>query len=533
MVSPIDLQATFFCPGDQTMSMPNTPSASEQSSAMAIKLARATLRWETGAAIFLLAVLQQSLGHHNPDNSWLFHVCERLLDGARIYVDPIETNPPASFLIYLPAAFLARLVHLPVEFTVSLFVFGGALASLWFSGVIARRSKLLNSDERAFAFNAGIVALIALPGICFAQREHVAVISILPMLYIYAARASGGPVRLSHAIVAGLLGGVAVAIKPFFALALLLPLLAILWKQRTPFLIVTAENIACGMLVCLYAASIYVLFPEFFTVLPALLDTYAAVTMPLRLLFQSPFFLLSAALMVSALLLSRMQDDTPGRFVTIMLAAASAGFLVSACIQGKGWINHFLPSIALGLLALAIAMAGRIKALAARSPQEPSAEMGLVAPALVLPAVLLLPMFFGAPNQFAMQDEYPGVKEVIARHAPAHPKIMTLAVGLDAGFPLTRQIGGQWVGRQNMLWQMAFARIRLDSGKADRAKMQRYIDADARMFRDDVTQRKPDIIVAGKGPHIDKIKQHADIKAALAGYRKVADISDLEVWAPN
>lgn len=512
------------------MSPSQSPASSPYASTMAAAFARLALRREAGLAIVLLSVLQQSLGHHNPDNSWLFHVCERLLEGARIYVDPIETNPPASFLIYLPAAVAARFTGLSTEFMVSLFVFSGALAALWFCTVIARRCKLLNGEERAFAFNAGIVALIALPGICFAQREHVALIAVLPVLFVYAARAAGSQMRLSHALVAGLLGGVAIAIKPFFAAALLLPALATVWNRRAPALLFSAENLAAGVLVCGYGLLVYLRFPEFFAVLPALLDTYAAVTIPLRLLVQSPFLLLSVALIVAALMVCRVQASRNRRLVTIMVSAAAAGFLVAAAAQGKGWINHFLPSIALGFLALAIAAAGTITALAAQPHQGAHQQLHLVTPVLVLPALLILPLFFGAPNQFAMQEEYPGAKEIIARHAPARPKIMSLAVSLDAGFPITRQIGGQWVGRQNMLWQMAFARIRLDARQGDSASMQRYIDADARMFLEDVVNRRPDVILAGKGPHVDKIRQHRDIRTALDGYRRIADVSDLEIW---
>ena len=87
-------------------------------------------RWQLSLVLVAFAILQQSLGHHNADNSWLFTVCEKLLDGAQPYVDVIETNPPASFMIYMPAVLLARMIGLPIEFVASVCVFSGVIACI-------------------------------------------------------------------------------------------------------------------------------------------------------------------------------------------------------------------------------------------------------------------------------------------------------------------------------------------------------------------------------------------------------------------
>jgi len=43
--------------------------------------------------LLALAIIQQIFSHHNADNSWLFTVDDKILDGARPYVDVLETNP--------------------------------------------------------------------------------------------------------------------------------------------------------------------------------------------------------------------------------------------------------------------------------------------------------------------------------------------------------------------------------------------------------------------------------------------------------
>jgi len=106
-------------------------------------ISRLVMDGRVAAFIIVLSMAQQMLGHQNCDNSWLFMAAERLLDGGRPYVDFIETNPPASFLIYLPGVALARLLGLSTEFVVCACVFVFALAVILFCGAILLYSKFI------------------------------------------------------------------------------------------------------------------------------------------------------------------------------------------------------------------------------------------------------------------------------------------------------------------------------------------------------------------------------------------------------
>ena len=132
-------------------------------------------RW---AATFIvaLAMTQQMLGHQNCDNTWLYTAAERFVEGARPYVDFIETNPPASFLIYLPGVGLARLTGLPVEFVVCACVFVFGLGVILFTGSILRRAHLLKPDDTGLLLNLAVFSFLFVAGLSFAEREHLAAI---------------------------------------------------------------------------------------------------------------------------------------------------------------------------------------------------------------------------------------------------------------------------------------------------------------------------------------------------------------------
>jgi hypothetical protein len=255
------------------------------SRAAAIKMSRSTFSWFeiVSRHWLLLGVVTGALALRvvlpiATDVSWLLTVAEKTLDGARPYVDFLEVNPPASIWLYLPVVWLARLFHLTPEFMTGALVFAGTFASLWFASRIASQAKPFSLDvlnQLAALFAA---VLLILPAQTFAQREHIALIAFLPALAIYACRARGKPVVLAHAVIAGLLAGVCVAIKPHLVFALIFAAGIAAFYARSWRIFFTIENWAAGLVAILYAALVYFLYPAFISdVLPIVSAIYAPV----------------------------------------------------------------------------------------------------------------------------------------------------------------------------------------------------------------------------------------------------------------
>ena len=98
---------------------------------LAAKAARLSLpRWLPLALVCAVAVLLRHSTDDNPDVSWGLTMAERWLDGARLYVDIIKVNPPATVFLYVPPVALARLTGLRAEFFVDALVLLGAVGSL-------------------------------------------------------------------------------------------------------------------------------------------------------------------------------------------------------------------------------------------------------------------------------------------------------------------------------------------------------------------------------------------------------------------
>ena len=483
------------------------------------------------AVILLLSILQQSMGHQNFDNSWLFTVAERVLDGGAPYVDFIEANPPASFLIYMPAVALARFVGTTVEFMVCACVFAGGAGVIVFAGCVLRRANLLGAGEAGLWLVMTVFVMLFLPGIQFAQREHIAMLCLLPLLAVYAARAHGARCAMRDAIAAGLMAGITVAIKPHFALAALAPLTFVMVRRRSSKPILNAENWAVVCVVLAYGALLIWRFAAFFDMLPLLLDVYVPLKKSLRDVVLPLPFIISFALICGVFLAARK-----GRFSPLMGTPllASLGFMGAYLMQAKGFPNHLAPCLLLPLLAACMLSIPALAAFASKGDDAPQwqAQRWVLFFGL-LPMMLVGGYFCGVILQYSQWEESPGLRAAVQRLAPPQPRLIAASTLFYAGYPVVRQVGGHWVGRLNGLWITKTAQDMMESGIGDdayRARLTAYIDRDARMLLDDVRSQKPDLILSDEYSSTMKAMRHPDIVLAFADYTPLEKVDDITIW---
>ena len=494
-------------------------------------IAKALYSRNTAFVLLAIALLQQSLGHHNGDNSWLFTVAERLLSGARPYADVLETNPPGAFLIYMPAAWVARLMGLPIELVASTTIFLGTLGLL-----VHLRSGLLRSDVLApsdshFFLNAGVFALLVLPGFSFGEREHLASIAVLPMLCLYGRRAAGDRPSLSEIALAGLLAGLAVIAKPHFAAAIALPLMWLAVQQRSMRPLFAVEHWIAAAPVVIYLASLPLVFPAFFDRLPSIVEVYVPIRTPFSLLLTKPWFLVNLTLIGTVILAGRRFGiPALARFCLL----GSAGFALAYVVQAKGWVNHGLPGVSLAFLAAAITVGPALREFLDVGP-ESQLWQAQRRPLLfvLLPALISAPILFGTIIQFSGWEEYEGLTSAVRRLGPPHPKLAAVSAELDVGHPLVRRVEGVWSMRPHSLWQMTCALMLLQRGNAGPELTQRlkaYVDEDAHNFREDMERNQPDLIIVDGSGAIGQVLRNPDVVAGLKDYRPIESVAHLMIW---
>jgi len=207
---------------------------------------------------------------------------------------------------------------------------------------------------------------------------------------------------------------------------------------------------------------------------------------------------------------------------TLVLLLVGAGFVGAYLAQGKGWGYHAYPAVAFFVIAAGWA-----------AQQAESAARGLPRwlGALLLASALILPL----PRFVRADTANPALAAAILRLA-AHPRMLAIAFPLNVGHPLTRDIGGVWVGRTWGLWETGGALFMKDHAGDDavqRAKAEAYLDDDRFGLAQAIQTQRPDIVLIQQTPGFDFtqwIAASPPLSAAIGLYRRADVVGDVEIY---
>jgi hypothetical protein len=370
------------------------------------------------------------------DTVWLLHAGQELLAGKRLYIDVIETNPPMSVLLYLPALVAAKWLGIPVHaavFAQTLCVAGLSLLLCW---------RLITSTTalpRAMAAHLlGIIALVYLVVIntSFTQREHYALMLLLPYILSQGRLAEADAQRpTAERITIALLAGLATCIKPHF---LLVPIAtagtaALLRRSWRP--IVSLETAVGLSVFSLYAALVLFAFPGFFgDIWPLLRDVYLRARVPFLefLLTNPPSRLWLALAGVMAFVIVKL----PRKRQALVWLAGIVAFTLVFWAQGKGFIYHVYPASGLAIIAIAsFVLSGNT-----RSRSD----------AILLSLCTAVALFSSA---MAQREPF-RAPELLAelQRSPAGTSLITVTGSMEVSIGLLGQTSLHWASRLHLRW---------------------------------------------------------------------------------
>lgn len=444
--------------------------------------------WLAGILAGLVTFVVQMGTPPASDVSWLLTVGERYLSGARLYVDAYEVNPPASVLLYVPAVLASDALGVRPESALVVLLIALVAGTAAFAGRILEHCR--HAPGAPDLLVAAVLAFLLMPQENFAQREHVAVALMLPILALAAVRMDGRTASAVVALAAGLLAGMAVCIKPHFALAILLPQAASVLRRRSLGPLFGVENWATLAVVTTYAAVVVVRYPEFTgQVLPLALEVYRPVREDLVFTLIAPSLLLGA---LALYLLARFRALQPLLLVCVL---ASVGFALGFVEQGKAWKYHLYPAAAVAVFGVAADFLHRLRSVAASGgPRWPVYR--------TLPPLLVL-----LGLAFSMFDmlEPPSLR--LADSVPAdirRPQVIALTADVGLGFPFVREIDGVWVGTGHSQWISSLASERVygepDLPSEVRTRMWAAMRFDRDMLIRDLRRARPDIVLVDTRP---------------------------------
>ncbi len=368
------------------------------------------------------------------DHAYQFFMAERVLAGARLYIDigAADMHPPLFTWLAMAVTVLGRVFGTDgltiYPFLVALLV---PAVVLWVRHIRGATGWML----AVFAF-----ALLGIAGPYAGQGEHLAVVLVLPYLAGTASAAHGQPLRRWAAVAAGLAAAIGLAMKPHFALVWLAVELWLATRNGLRSLLRT-EAVTIGAVFVIYVLATILIAPTLFALIPTIGRLYPrfAPRPFLDVLVDARVLLLLAALVAAWW---TRDTDARGSFARVFALAALAMY-ATLLLQGKGWGYHWYPVNAIAALLCALAVRPFLGRIA------------IAAPALAAVAIFMLPRQIERTAKLLVRDPtyLAELMEVVEQHADGGA-IVAISPLLETGFPLVSLTGARWASPYAHLWMV-------------------------------------------------------------------------------
>jgi hypothetical protein len=492
-----------------------------------------------------LGLAAQFRSYAGPDTGFLLDEAARVLDGARLYVDLVEMNPPLIVVLNMVAVLLARRFGLPEILVYRLGCTAVLLALLLLAAWVLRRLLPAQLALRRALVLLLTFSLFNLAGQDFGEREHLLLALIVPYLLLAAARAVGRDIPRAGGLLIGLLAGSAFALKPQFVLLWLAVEGYLRLSRRVAWRTVLPETATIAGFLALYGLVIVLWVPGYLQLVRLLAGPYLQfLYVPFwQLLVRGPGALLTVfALLAFAAL--RRQGRHPELVDVFALGALVC--LVAGAAQQKGFSYHFYPSLALATVVL-----GVIAWDAGEAPRSWVVSVYRVAAVSVLATVVVVICVQNVA--FTIQPPHDSEQVQMERLLPvvrargAGEGVYVMSYNISSAYPLINYAGARSASRFAQLWIVAAAYMKQlkDSrplryrSPAEMSPSERYLN---QAVLEDLRDQRPKLLVIlqhardlpanglRRLDYVAYFSRDPRIASTLERYQLIADTGDFEVY---
>jgi hypothetical protein len=279
-----------------------------------------------------------------------------LLAGLSMTGAYFDTNPPMSFLIYIPAALLQNL-GVPAWHAINIYT-GLLLAlSIALSWGLLQKLESLTQNGRKLVIFGYYISLSVGCLYAFGMKDQLIAIMLLPFLLTQIVMLEGGKTgKLGWAAL--ILSTPFILLKPHYGLLPTALLVFRFIKTRRLGIVFDADFLCLAIGVLAYVATLIFFFPDFLsTALPAIVDLYITIAFehsPVTVLSVAATFL-SICMAVLCYHALEKKELLPEKTTDALLALYLSGLcflaIIAYCTQGQGFTIHAIPVRAIGIAA--------------------------------------------------------------------------------------------------------------------------------------------------------------------------------------
>lgn len=311
--------------------------------------------WASLLGLISLAYVIQSISVTQDNVVNATHITELLLatGSSRYGVDYLEFSPPMIMFLNMVPVLFAKYTGFNTFHVMILYILSLTFISLTCCYFLITLLFAHRTLTAYFMLSMSALILLFLPACFFAEREHFAIILILPYLYASAVRLEHKTLPRYFALFIGILAGIGFSIKPFFLttfvfIELYLALKKPAFWQRPECLGIMAVSL-------IYLSYVYVFFPQYVHHLVPLVVQFYGVG--IQESWYVTFSRWPVQFSFACLLFYLLSDrkNTSSSLGTIFFIAL-IGFIFSFVIPRAGWFYHAIPAFSLACLLLAFCL---------------------------------------------------------------------------------------------------------------------------------------------------------------------------------
>jgi hypothetical protein len=498
-----------------------------------------------GVALLVgLGLLAQFRSYAGPDMAFLLEEAARVLQGARLYDELVDMNPPLIVLLNMAAVRVAWAAGISEILVYRLGCTLLLLCMLLLATWLLRRLLPGEPVPRRVVMLLLVFVLFNLAGPDFGEREHLLLALVAPYLLLAAARSLGRPIPAYPAAMIGLLAGGALAFKPHFALLWLAVEAYLRLSRRVAWRAVLPETAAIAGFLALHTMAILLWAPGYLELVGLLAGPYTRfLHVPFwQALVRGPGALLTLLAVLAFAALGR-QARHPEPLAVFTLGAVAA--LVAAAAQQKGFGYHFYPSVALSIVVLGLIVHDR--------GERGRSWIASVYRVIAVSAVVTVLVLASARNVMAAirppRDSEQQQEKLlpVVRARAAGEAVYVFSYNISSAYPLINYAGASSASRFAQLWILASAYMeQLKGDRPLRYHEPAAMSASERFMVEavfeDLRDRRPKLLLVlqhardlpengfRRLDYLGYFSRDPRIADQLARYQQVADLDDFVVY---
>ena len=290
------------------------------------------------------------------DQAWLLYAAQRLLQGDRLYVDLLETNPPLIVWLSTIPVIIAQVIGTTsLTGLIVCVAFLAICICVWCLYLYAEGNQ---AGQAIVPWIATILmyATIIQPSMNslgglrpdFAQREHVVALFLMPYLFATARRLDRRPLSRKQSILVGLAAAVSLSLKPYNVLIVVCVEALLLCRSRRLYDLFRTELIVIGVGGLTYCALVWLFTPEYLSetipLMAAMYRYFDPASLDQLLVNYKILMVKSIVAIVWLAGLRLMHRPSKVWGTASVLSAAAVGAFAAFLAQGKDWSDHTLPA---------------------------------------------------------------------------------------------------------------------------------------------------------------------------------------------